>query len=104
MSYDTEQATMPRPDGRDVYDQFHNRASYVDGVKTPDATGNVVLPVRSHDLAEWLLSQPDMAICVEDGTVGPEGADCVLFETMTAYDDPDPYSIIVARPYPKDHR
>lgn len=40
-----------------------------------------------------------MAICVEDGNTGPEGADCALFEVVTAHDDPDPYPIVVVRPY-----
>lgn len=96
---DDDDAVMPRPDGRRIIDQLHNRLGHRDGQLVPMHDGSTSLPVRTHDLAEWLLAQPDMPICLDDGNVGPEGGDCCLFEVVTAHDDPDPYETVVARPY-----
>lgn len=87
---------MPRADGREPGDQLHGRRR-PDG--TPDPDGNLGLSVRVGDLIEWLSGLPDdMAVCVECDGSGPEGADSLVAETLTAHDDPDPYEVVVIRP------
>jgi hypothetical protein len=94
-----EDAYMERPDGRPIRAQIHNRHGYVDGVKTPDPEGNVILCVRSHDLADWLMGQDNMAVLLDSTGDSPENGDSILFETVTLFDDPDPYEAVVCRPY-----
>ena len=104
-----EDAWIPRRDGRHPTDQLHNfyrvekhTTDYDDGFvyeKFPDPNGNVKMTVCVGELIEWLSNYSDSVPVVVDitGTDGPENADCVLFEAMTSYDDPDPYTCIVVR-------
>lgn len=99
-----EDAWIPRRDGRHPTDQIHNyyRVERDENDllhKTPDPNGNVKMTVCVGELIEWLSNYSDHVPVVVDitGADGPENADCVLFEAMTSYDDPDPYTCIVAR-------
>ncbi len=105
MSETTEtQAVFERDDERTVWEQIHGRYHVEpdgdDYKRIPDINGNVSLCVRAHELAEWLLNGPDAAVVLDTGD-GPEGGDSVLFEWTTAYDDPDPYDVIVVRTLPR---
>lgn len=101
-----EDAWIPRKDGRFPTDQIHgfyrvekDETSESGYRRIPDPDGNVKMTIRVGELIDWLDHfSPDTPVVLDvNGSYGPEGADCVVFEAMTAYDDPDPYTSIVVR-------
>lgn len=101
-----EDAWIPRKDGRIPTDQIHDfyRVERIDGPdlefrKIPDPNGNVKMTIRVGELIDWLENfGPSTPVVVDlTGVDGPENGDSALFEAMTAYDDPDPYTTIVVR-------
>lgn len=100
-----EDAWIPRNDGRIPLDQIHgfyrieNDETFKSGYRrVPDPNGNIKMTVRVGDLIDWLDNfGPDTPVVLDLDGYGPECSDSVLFEAMTAYDDPDPYTAIVIR-------
>ncbi len=97
-----ESAWIPRKDDREPWDQIHGfyrvEKQGDTFIKIPDPHGNVKMTVRVGDVIEFLSNySDDTPIVVDLNADGPENADCAIFEAMTAFDDPDPYTCIVVR-------
>lgn len=93
-------AIYPRDDGRTVHRQLHSKHRIEAGARVPDRDGNISGFLRLGDLIEFLSTLDDrMCLSMDDGD-GPENGPTPLFEVVTAYDDPDPYEVLVIRPHP----
>lgn len=97
ITYEGDHEWFARPDGRTIIEQVHG---YYRGGGSPamDPNGNVRMPVRAHNLSAWLadVAGSGLAIVFDSGN-GPEAGESLIFEKVIAYDDPEPYEIIVAR-------
>lgn len=89
---------------REIVDQIHGVYRTEVGpdgeiVRIPDPDGNIRTCLRAGDLIEWLSGLDPETPILMDSTAGPEDSSPALFETLYAFDDPDPYLVVVARPY-----
>lgn len=99
ITYEGNPEWFARPDERMIIEQVHGY--YRNGFalsKVPDPNGNVKMPVTASRLSEWLdeVSGSQCMVVFDDGN-GPENGKALIFEKVLAYDDPDPYEVIVAR-------